>query len=98
MAHRLRTNEGHALYMRRGATVEPVIANLNKILIGSSGVDYDKRQANCISPPLPTTSPGSTGSYLPDGRRIHYTDKCQSRPHRFCNKLYGECRRNNASA
>jgi len=32
MAHRLRTEEGKALYKRRGATVEPVIGNLKKIL------------------------------------------------------------------
>jgi transposase len=32
MAHRLRTAEGNALYKRRGATVEPVIGNLKKIL------------------------------------------------------------------
>lgn len=32
MAHRLRTSEGHELYKRRGATVEPAIANLKKIL------------------------------------------------------------------
>lgn len=32
MAHRLSTPAGHALYKRRGATVEPTIANLKKIL------------------------------------------------------------------
>jgi len=32
MAHRLRTEEGKALYKRRGATVEPAIGNLKKIL------------------------------------------------------------------
>jgi hypothetical protein len=32
MAHRLQTTEGHALYKRRGATVEPAIGNLKKIL------------------------------------------------------------------
>ena len=32
MAHRLETAEGHALYKRRGATVEPAIGNLKKIL------------------------------------------------------------------
>ena len=32
MSHRLRTNEGRALYKRRGATVEPAIGNLKKIL------------------------------------------------------------------
>jgi len=32
MAHRLGTPDGHALYKRRGATVEPAIANLKKIL------------------------------------------------------------------
>jgi transposase len=32
MAHRLRTPEGAALYKRRGATVEPVIGNVKKIL------------------------------------------------------------------
>src|SRR6185437_2542743 len=32
MAHRLATPDGHALYKRRGATVEPAIANLKKIL------------------------------------------------------------------
>ncbi len=31
-AHRLRTSEGRALYKRRGATVEPGIGNLKKIL------------------------------------------------------------------
>jgi len=31
-AHRLRTAEGHQLYKRRGATVEPGIGNLKKIL------------------------------------------------------------------
>ena len=31
-AHRLRTPEGHQLYKRRGATVEPGIGNLKKIL------------------------------------------------------------------
>lgn len=32
MAHPLRTTDGHALYKRRGATVEPVIGSLKKIL------------------------------------------------------------------
>jgi hypothetical protein len=32
MSHRLRTEEGTALYKRRGATVEPTIGNLKKIL------------------------------------------------------------------
>ena len=32
MDHRLRTPEGAALYKRRGATVEPGIGNLKKIL------------------------------------------------------------------
>lgn len=32
MAHRLRTSEGIALYKRRGATVEPAIGNLKKII------------------------------------------------------------------
>lgn len=32
MAHRLRTTDGHTLYKRRGATVEPAIGNLKKIL------------------------------------------------------------------
>lgn len=32
MAHRLHTEEGKALYKRRGATVEPAIGNLKKIL------------------------------------------------------------------
>lgn len=32
MAHRLRTTDGHAVYKRRGATVEPAIGNLKKIL------------------------------------------------------------------
>ena len=32
MAHRLRTDEGHQLYTRRGATVEPAIGNLKKII------------------------------------------------------------------
>ena len=32
MAHRLRTAEGNSLYKRRGATVEPAIANLKKSL------------------------------------------------------------------
>lgn len=32
MEHRLRTNEGRALYKRRGATVEPAIGNLKTIL------------------------------------------------------------------
>ena len=32
MSHRLRTAEGTALYKRRGATVEPAIGNLKKIL------------------------------------------------------------------
>ena len=32
MSHRLRTSEGRALYKRRGATVEPAIGNLKKIL------------------------------------------------------------------
>ena len=32
MAHRLRTGEGQTLYKRRGATVEPAIGNLKKIL------------------------------------------------------------------
>jgi IS5 family transposase len=31
-AHRLRTPEGHDLYKRRGATVEPGIGNLKKII------------------------------------------------------------------
>ncbi|WP_216638640.1 transposase [Mycobacterium colombiense] len=31
VAHRLRTTDGHALYKRRGATVEPAIGNLKKI-------------------------------------------------------------------
>lgn len=32
MDHRLRTTEGHSLYKRRGATVEPGIGNLKKII------------------------------------------------------------------
>jgi hypothetical protein len=32
MSHRLRTEEGKALYKRRGATVEPAIGNLKRIL------------------------------------------------------------------
>jgi IS5 family transposase len=32
MAHRLRTPEGHRQYKRRGATVEPGIANLKKLI------------------------------------------------------------------
>lgn len=32
MSHRLHTTEGHALYKRRGATVEPAIGNLKRIL------------------------------------------------------------------
>jgi hypothetical protein len=32
MEHRLRTDHGRALYKRRGATVEPAIANLKTIL------------------------------------------------------------------
>jgi hypothetical protein len=32
MAHRLRTRDGKSLYKRRGATVEPAIGNLKKIL------------------------------------------------------------------
>jgi hypothetical protein len=32
MHHRLRTDDGKALYKRRGATVEPAIGNLKKIL------------------------------------------------------------------
>lgn len=32
MAHRLRTPDGHTLYKRRGATVEPAIGNLKKII------------------------------------------------------------------
>jgi hypothetical protein len=32
MNHRLRTDDGRALYKRRGATVEPAIGNLKKIL------------------------------------------------------------------
>jgi transposase len=32
MSHRLRTEQGRALYKRRGATVEPAIGNLKKIL------------------------------------------------------------------
>lgn len=32
MAHRLRTSDGDALYKRRGATVEPVIGNVKRIL------------------------------------------------------------------
>ncbi len=32
MSHRLRTTEGQALYKRRGATVEPTIGNLKRIL------------------------------------------------------------------
>jgi transposase len=32
MSHRLHTAEGHALYKRRGATVEPAIGNLKRIL------------------------------------------------------------------
>jgi hypothetical protein len=32
MSHRLRTTEGQTLYKRRGATVEPAIGNLKRIL------------------------------------------------------------------
>jgi transposase len=41
MQHRLRTNEGRALYKRRGATVEPTIAHLKTILdrFSRRGVD-----------------------------------------------------------
>jgi transposase len=37
MAHRLRTPEGMARYKRRGATVEPAIGNLKKIITRFSG-------------------------------------------------------------
>ena len=37
MAHRLRTAEGAARYKRRGATVEPAIGNLKKIITRFSG-------------------------------------------------------------
>jgi transposase len=37
MAHRLRTAEGMARYKRRGATVEPAIGNLKKIITRFSG-------------------------------------------------------------
>jgi transposase len=37
MAHRLRTPEGTARYKRRGATVEPAIGNLKKIITRFSG-------------------------------------------------------------
>ncbi len=41
-AHRLRTPEGHQLYKRRGATVEPGIGNLKKILnrFSRRGLDH----------------------------------------------------------
>jgi hypothetical protein len=32
MSHRLRTEEGKAVYQRRGATVEPAIGNLKRLL------------------------------------------------------------------
>ena len=41
MSHRLRTPEGAALYKRRGATVEPGIGNLKKILDRFSGRGMD---------------------------------------------------------
>ena len=41
MSHRLRTPEGAALYKRRGATVEPGIWNLKKILDRFSGRGMD---------------------------------------------------------
>ncbi|WP_257890424.1 transposase [Rhodococcus sp. USK10] len=37
MSHRLRTPEGSCLYKRRGATVEPGIGNLKKVLDRFSG-------------------------------------------------------------
>jgi hypothetical protein len=37
MDHRLRTAEGARRYKRRGATVEPAIGNLKKIITGFSG-------------------------------------------------------------
>jgi hypothetical protein len=36
MRHRLRTADGVAIYKRRGATVEPAIGNLKKIINGLS--------------------------------------------------------------
>ena len=41
MEHRLRTAEGVALYKRRGATVEPGIGNLKKIIDRFSRHDRD---------------------------------------------------------
>ena len=37
MRHRLQTPDGHQAYKRRGATVEPTIGNLQKILDTLSG-------------------------------------------------------------
>jgi hypothetical protein len=55
MAHRLRTTDGHALYKRRAATVEPTIGNLKKILDRFSHRGLGKQPANSTSPLPPTT-------------------------------------------
>jgi hypothetical protein len=48
MDHRLRTAEGSALYKRRGATVEPGIGNLKKILdrFSCRGLDSARSELN----------------------------------------------------
>ena len=55
--HRLRTpRRRRALYKRRGATVEPGIGNLKKIIDRFSRRGLTTRPANCTSPPPPSTS------------------------------------------
>lgn len=55
-AHRLRTPEGQDLYKRRGATVEPGIANLKKIIDSSRAAAWTTRTASCTWPPPRSTS------------------------------------------
>lgn len=55
MSHRLRTPEGARLYKRRGATVEPGISNLKKIMVDSRFAAWTARSANSTSLLPPST-------------------------------------------
>ena len=55
MDHRLRTAEGSALYKRRGATVEPGIGNLKKLLDRFSCRASTAHRMSSTSPPARPT-------------------------------------------
>lgn len=65
-AHRLRTPQGHQLYKRRGATVEPDIGNLKKILglFSRRGLDHVTSELHLAA--TASTSAKSTSPNSPD--------------------------------